>query len=122
VEKKEKKKLLPFLKKERKEKKTLKEAALENLQKSKELKDLENATILVAHVLKQFLEIKLNCPKELTYLELIEKLKTSKLSLDYIEEVIKFYKNMHVQEYKDEHLVNFDEAYALAERVIKDLS
>ena len=124
-EKKEKKESLfssIVKKKEKKVKKTLKEAALENLSKSKEIEDYDKATVLVAHVLKQFLEIKMECQKELTYMELVEKLKTFHLPLDYIDEIIQFYKNMHIQEYKDEVRVNFQEAYELAERVINDLA
>lgn len=127
-EEKEKKGFLSSLSKKREEKekekkkKTLKEAAMENLAKSKDLEDYEKASIIVAHVLKQFLEIKMKCKKELTYMELIEKLKSFHLPLDYLDDIIKFYKDMHVQEYKDEVKVNFQEAHALAERVINDLA
>ncbi|UCG95853.1 MAG: hypothetical protein JSV92_02290 [archaeon] len=126
--KEEKKGLLSSLakKKEEKErerkKKTLKEAALDNLAKSKGLEDYEKASIIVAHVLKQFLEIKIKCNKELTYLELIKKLKSFHLPVDYLDQIIQFYNDMHIQEYKDEVKVNFQEAYALAERVINDLA
>ncbi len=108
--------------KPKKAKATLKEAALENLSKSKEIEDFDKAAIIVAHVLKQFLEIKIECNKELTYLELIEKLKSVHLPLDYVDRIIKFYKDMHIQEYKDEVRVNFQETYELAERVINDLA
>lgn len=109
-------------KKEKKVKKTLKQAALENLSKSKDIKDYDKASVIVAHVLKQFLEIKIECQKELTYLELIEKLKAFHLPLDYIDQIMQFYNDMHIQEYKDEVKVNFQEAYELAERVINDLA
>jgi hypothetical protein len=127
-EEKKKKGLLSSLakKKEEKEKekkkKTLKEAALDNLSKSKNLEDYEKASVIVAHVLKQFLEIKIKCTKELTYLELIKKLKSFHLPVDYLDQIIQFYNDMHIQEYKDEVKVNFQEAYALAERVINDLA
>ncbi len=127
-EKKEKKKPKLFgsliknkKKKEVKKKKTLKEAALENLYKSDKIDDYDKASVVVAHVLKQFLEIKIKCKKELTYLELIEKIKKFHLPLDYIDQIIEFYKNMHIQEYKDEVRINFQEARELAERVINDL-
>lgn len=107
---------------ERRVRKTLGEAAMENLSKSKEIEDFDKASIIVAHVLKQFLEIKMECRKELTYMELVEKLKTVHLPLDYLDQIIQFYKDMHVQEYKDEVKVNFQEAYGLAERVINDLA
>ena len=103
-------------------KKTLKEAAFENLSKSKELEDYDKASVIVAHVLKQFLEIKMQCQKELTYMELTEKLKTFHLPVDYIDQIIQFYNDMHIQEYKDEVKVNFQEAHDLAERVINDLA
>lgn len=107
---------------DKKVKKTLKEAAMENLSKSKEIGDFDKASIIVAHVLKQFIEIKMQCRKELTYMELVEKLKTAHLPLDYLDQIIQFYKDMHIQEYKDEVRVNFQEAYGLAERVINDLA
>jgi len=106
----------------KKKKKNLKEAAFENLSKSKELEDYDKASVIVAHVLKQFLEIKMQCQKELTYMELTEKLKTFHLPVDYIDQIIQFYNDMHIQEYKDEVKVNFQEAHELAERVINDLA
>lgn len=106
----------------KKKKKPLKEAALENLLKSKEMEDYDKASIIVAHVLKQFLEIKIQCKKELTYMELVEKLKAAHLPLDYLDQIMQFYKDMHIQEYKNEVKVNFQEAYGLAERVINDLA
>jgi|GEM_PF-2410244 len=106
----------------KKRKKSLKEAALENLSKSKDLEDYDKASVLVAHVLKQFLEIKMQCKTELTYMELIEKLKTFHLPVDYLDQIIQFYKDMHIQEYNDEVKVNFKEAFELAERIINDLA
>ncbi|MCD6367650.1 MAG: hypothetical protein J7L45_01035 [Candidatus Aenigmarchaeota archaeon] len=121
TKKKEKKHLFGFFKK-REKKKSLKEATLENLSKVKSVSDEEKAAVLIAHVLKQFLEVKLKSVRELTYLELIKKLKAAHLPIDYANQIIKFYEDMIIQEYKGEKRVDVKEAYSLAEKVINDLS
>ena len=86
------------------------------------MSDEEKAAVLIAHVLKQFLEVKLKSVRELTYLELIKKLKAAHLPIDYANQIIKFYEDMIIQEYKGEKRVDVKEAYSLAEKVINDLS
>lgn len=116
----EKKNLIPGLMKKRE--RTLREVALENLSKTREIEDYRKATLLIAHLIKQFLEIKLNCPEDLSYAELIGKLKTSYLPIDYLDDVMQFFKDIHIQEYRGEVRVSFQEAYKLAEQLINDLA
>ncbi|MFB6077059.1 MAG: hypothetical protein ABEK12_02935, partial [Candidatus Nanohaloarchaea archaeon] len=55
----------------------LKEAALDNLDRARDLDDYRRATLVVSHALKQFLEIKMGTDRELTYLEVPDRLAKS---------------------------------------------
>ncbi len=100
----------------------LAETARQDLERAQDLDDDHRAALLIAHVMKQFLEVNMGIQRELTYLEVAAELEKSDIDTAYEDDIREFYQRMHLQEYKGEAAVDVDEAHDLAERVISDLS
>lgn len=110
------------LKEESREEK-LRRLSLENLAKIKELKEERRAIIGVAYVLKQFLQVKFNIAREVTYHELVDELKGKDMDRELKEQLMDFFRRMPVMMYAKVPLnESLPRAYNLAERVIKELS
>lgn len=104
---------------------TVYEAAKSNLERAQEIDEYEESTVLLAHTLKQFLELKLHIRKEMTYMEFIRTLEEREESLeqqltgDDVDELKRFFRKMHLQQYKGEKKVDFHHAYELANTTIE---
>jgi len=101
----------------------LRRLALENLEKTRAIKDERKATVGVACVLKEFLEIKFNIPRELTYIELIQELRSMEMDNKLRSALITFFKKTSIMMYANiEGMANYGRAYSLAKRTIEELS
>ncbi len=117
-------KIFKQTKKENREAK-LERLAKENLEKIKEISDRRKAIIKVAHVLKDFLEIKLEINFSTTYGELIDILKEKKEIHDDIKkEIIGFFQRVSECEYAGKGFEgeNFSDFYKSARRIIEEMS
>jgi len=100
------------------------DAAKANLSRAQEIEGYEESTVLLAHTLKQFLELKLHVRKEMTYMEFIRTLEKhedeleQQLSEDDVDELKRFFRKMHLQQYKGEKKVDFRHASELANATI----
>lgn len=102
----------------------LERMAKENLEKVKSLTDSRRAIVKVAHVLKDFLEIKMEVTYSTTYSELIDIVKHKKNIHDDIKkEIIGFYRRIEECEYSrgfDGH--DFTDYYKSALKIIEEMS
>jgi len=92
--------------------------------RAQEIEGYEESTVLLAHTLKQFLELKLHVRKEMTYMEFIRTLEKhedeleQQLNEDDVDELKRFFRKMHLQQYKGEKKVDFRHASELANATI----
>ncbi len=101
----------------------LRRMSLENLGKIKEIKDERRALIGVAYVLKQFLEVRFDIKREVTYHELVDELKTRDIDRELKEQLMDFFKRMPVMMYAHVPLnESMPKAYNIAEKTINKLS
>ena len=102
----------------------LERIAKENLEKIKEIADSRKAIIKVAHVLKDFLEIKMEIQFSTTYGELIDILKEKKgIHEDIKKEIIGFFRKVNECEYSRGFVgENFSDFYKSARRIIEEMS
>ncbi|MBN2251841.1 MAG: hypothetical protein JW724_07195 [Candidatus Altiarchaeota archaeon] len=109
--------------KEEGEKDKLKRLSLENMGKVKTIKEERRALIGIAYVLKQFLEVKYNLPREVTYHELVYELKGKNMDKQLKEQLMDFFEKMPLMMYARAGLPeNLPRAYTIAERTINELS
>ncbi|MBN2101266.1 MAG: hypothetical protein JW716_00150 [Candidatus Aenigmarchaeota archaeon] len=115
-----------FLKPQKKESRNakLERIAKENLEKIKEISDSRTAIVKVAHVLKDFLEIKMEIQFSTTYGELIDILKEKKgIHPDIKKEIIGFFRKVNECEYaRGFEGENFSDFYKSARRIIEEMS
>jgi hypothetical protein len=100
----------------------LESAALHNLEKANTMSDERKKTILSAQVLKEYLEVKLNIDRELTYYELLEEVdKNVAVDGSYKDRLRDFYERVSTQEYSDsgETYMGSATAYNFAREVIE---
>jgi hypothetical protein len=110
------------LKEESREEK-LRRLSMANLGKIKELKEERRAIIGVAYVLKQFLQVRYNIAREVTYHELVDELKGKEMDRELKEQLTDFFRKMPAMMYAKVPLnESLPRSYNLAERVIKELS
>ncbi len=116
-------KIFKTQKKESREAK-LERIAKENLETIKNISDSRKAIIKVAHVLKDFLEIKFEIQFSTTYGELIDILKEKKTIHDDVKkEIIGFFKKVNECEYAHGFAgENFSDFYKSARRIIEEMS
>jgi hypothetical protein len=101
----------------------LRRMSLENLGKIKEIKDERRALIGVAYVLKQFLEIRFDIKREVTYHELVDELKPRDIDRELKEQLMDFFRRMPVMMYARVPLnESLPKAYNIAEKTINTLS
>ena len=101
----------------------LKRLSMENLNKIKELREERRAIIGVAYVLKQFLQIRFNINREVTYQELVEDLKGREMDNELKTQLTEFFRRMPVMMYARVPLnESLPKAYNIAERAISELS
>ena len=97
--------------------------SLVNLGKIKELKEERRAIIGVAYVLKQFLQVRFNIEREVTYHELVDELKGKDMDRELKDQLMDFFRKMPAMMYARVPLnESLPRSYNLAERVIKELS
>ena len=97
--------------------------AMENLEKTRGIKDERKATVGVACVLKEFLEINFEIPRELTYIELIQELREREMDSKLRSSLINFFKKTSIMMYANiEGVANYNQAYNLAKKAIDELS
>jgi len=118
-EKKKKGIRLAFLKREE-DKRTLEDCALANIEEiEKKIHDNRRKVILLAHTLKDYLEVKMGIREELTYSKLIEKLKESDVISDELKEKLAdFFKKLILFEYANIGEIEAPYVKALAQQVI----
>lgn len=90
------------------------------LEKYREM-DKSESSIKVAHVMKSYLESKLNVGREMTYRELADRIPENQN--DEMRELSEFFEKMHKQEYTDSiQIENMDEVIDNCEAVLKEMA
>ncbi|OYT27169.1 MAG: hypothetical protein B6U97_02175 [Candidatus Altiarchaeales archaeon ex4484_96] len=101
----------------------LRRMTLDNLERTHGMRDRRKATVAVACVLKEFLQIKFGIERELTYMELIQELRERDISKKLRNSLIRFFKSTSIMMYANiEGAANHGEALNLAKRTVEELS
>ncbi len=96
---------------------------MENLDKTGAMRDQRKATVAVACVLKEFLQIKFGINRELTYIELIQELRERDMDKKLRDSLIRFFKSTSIMMYANiEGVANYNKALSLAKNTVKELS
>jgi len=96
---------------------------MENLDKTNAIRDQRKATVAVACVLKEFLQIRFDINRELTYIELIKELRERDMDKKLRESMIRFFKSTSIMMYANiEGVSNYNKALNLAKSAVKELS
>ncbi|MFB6115970.1 MAG: hypothetical protein ABEK10_00520 [Candidatus Nanosalina sp.] len=83
--------------------------------------DKSESSVKVAHVMKSYLESKLNVNREMTYRELADRIPENQN--DEMRELSEFFEKMHKQEYTDSiQIENMDEVIDNCEAVLKEMA
>ncbi|MEA1925403.1 MAG: hypothetical protein U9M95_05985 [Candidatus Altiarchaeota archaeon] len=97
--------------------------SMENLDKTGGMRDQRKATVAVACVLKEFLQIKFDINRELTYIELIKELREREMDKKLRDSLIRFFKSTSIMMYANiGGVANYNKALNLAKSAVKELS
>jgi len=96
---------------------------MENLDKTGGMRDQRKATVAVACVLKEFLQIKFDINRELTYIELIQELRERDMDKKLRDSLVRFFKSTSIMMYANiGGIINYNKAINLAKSAVKELS
>jgi len=106
----------------------LRRLTFENLNKVSMMDNKRKATIGIAYVLKEFLEIRFNMPHELTYKELAEAIRSLDIRGSVKDELIRFFDGVRDMAYSPDEtkqqqtIENFPQTYDMAQRAVSELT